>query len=77
MWVETEATEKRVGSRMPLDADPANPRKALKVDNGNLIFTGQRTGDGSWIVRYVPASAGQYRSHFASCPNASKHRRPR
>lgn len=79
VWVETEATPTKAGRKMPLDADPNNPTKALADDDGNIIFTGARTADGTWIVRYVaPGSADRlYRSHFASCPNATSHRKTR
>lgn len=72
VWVETEATAKKGGRRMPLDADPTDTRKALVVENGNIVYTGQTTGDHTPIVRYV--KNGRHRSHFATCPNASRHR---
>lgn len=75
---------------MPLDADPTNTNKALRViaseDNpgkgvdggplGNLLFTGQRTGDGTWIVRYVKTGKNLFRSHFATCTEAKSFRKP-
>lgn len=73
VWVETEARGDKPGRKMPLDADPENLSMALGLPNGNLIFTGAHTGEGTPIVRYV--SAGLHRSHFASCPNAKQHRR--
>lgn len=76
VWVVTEATAKKAAKKMPLDADPQNPVKALRVDDGNIIFTGARAGDGTWIVRYVPKKANQFRSHFATCPNRDAHRKP-
>lgn len=75
VWVETEAKGDKPGRKMPLDADPNNPDKALKVDNGNIINTGQRSGDGTWLVRYVGPGPNRYRSHFATCPKADKHRK--
>lgn len=75
VWVETEAKADKPGRRMPLDADPERPTKALKVDGGNIIFTGARSGSGAWLVRYVGVGPGRYRSHFATCPNAKGHRR--
>lgn len=86
VWAETVATEKRPGRKLPLDADPSDPTRALRVPDGLVIF--QRdgegrvlaTGDGTPLVRILPKSArparGGMRAHFASCPNASKHRRP-
>lgn len=65
MWVETEATETKAGRKMPLDAQPNGA--ALVVYDGNLDFTGQRTGDGTPIVQY--AQPGHHRSHFATCPD--------
>lgn len=72
MWVETEATASKPGRKMPLDADP-NTGRALKVDDGNITFTGGRSGDGTPIVRYQ--TPGHHRSHFATCANAASHRR--
>lgn len=75
VWVETEAKGDKPGRKMPLDADPENLSRAATFDNGNIIFTKATTGDGTPIVRYVPAGPGRARSHFASCPNAKSHRR--
>lgn len=84
VWVRTEATAPKGGKpgkssrAMPLDADPDNPSKALVVEDGNIIFTGQRDGSsGAWIVRYVSKGPKHYRSHFASCPNRDSHRKSR
>lgn len=75
IWVATEATEKRAAKRMPLDADPERPTKALVVEDGNIEFTRTKDGEGNWIVRYV--KGGRFRSHFASCPDAPNFRRSR
>lgn len=75
MWVETVATEKRAGRKMPLDADPANPARAAVVENGNLIITREFTADGTPIVRYV--QKGRHVAHFATCPQAAQHRKPK
>lgn len=77
VWVETEAKPDKPGRKMPLDADPDEPARALAFAEGNIIFTGAHTGDGTPIVRYIPAGAGRYRSHFASCPKAREHRKSR
>lgn len=59
------------GKRMPLDAEP-DPVK------GNIALVG-----GVWCVlsRAELADLGgdrpRYTSHFATCPDAAKHRRPR
>lgn len=71
LWAETEATPDRAGKRIPLDAQPNG--EALHVANGNLVFTGQRTGSGAPIVRYT--KGGGMRTHFVTCPNAKSHRR--
>lgn len=73
VWVETEATDTKPGRKMPLDANPSDPRRAARVENGNIIYTGAHTGDGTPIVRYV--TGGPHLSHFASCPNAQTHRK--
>lgn len=79
LWAVTEADpgKKRKSQKIPLDADPTCPGKALLVFEGNLEFTRERDGDGNWIVRYVKAGAGAHVSHFATCPNAREHRRPK
>lgn len=75
IWATTEAREGKPAKRNPVDADPARPGKALEVPDGNLIFTGGRDERRSWIVRYVGAGKGKFRSHFATCPNSSSHRK--
>lgn len=75
IWVVTEASEKKAARKMPLDADPENPVKALRVDDGNIIFTGKQNDDGVYIVRYVGKGVNRFRSHFATCPQAGEHRR--
>lgn len=60
---------------MPLDVDFENPARAGRYSDGNLVFTGQRTGDGTPIVRYVGPGPDRLRTHFTSCPNANVHRK--
>lgn len=72
LWVETEATEKKPGRRMPLDADDNG--RALKSDEGNIVLVGT-TGEGTPIARYVGKGPGKFVSHFATCPDAGKWRR--
>lgn len=53
------------GKRIPLDAEP--------TEDGNIVIL-----DGEACV--IPkgtylAGKPQYRSHFATCPNAARHRR--
>lgn len=75
MWVETVATENKPGRRMPLDADPDNPERALQCDDGNIVITRERTAEGTPLVRYVGKGPGRYRSHFATCPEAGTWRK--
>lgn len=51
------------GKRIPIDPEP--------VEGGNLELVGQS------IAKVVKAGTGTHVSHFATCPNASSHRRPR
>jgi hypothetical protein len=74
-WAETLATATKAGRRIPLDTDPDNPAVAGKFDNGNVVFIGTFTGDGTPIVKIVGGAAGRARPHWASCPNAPRHRR--
>ena len=54
-------TEK--GKAIPVDPEP--------VTDGNLIV------DEAGVARVVGAGKGTHRSHFASCPEASQHRKVR
>lgn len=73
VWAETVATESKPGRRIPLDANPAEPARAARVEGGNLLFTGGTSGDGTPMVRYV--TNGPHQTHFVSCPNARAHRK--
>lgn len=75
IWAETEATATRPSKRIPLDVDFDNSARAGRYSNGNLAFTGQRTGDGTPIVRYVGTGPDRLRTHFSTCVNAKEHRR--
>jgi hypothetical protein len=48
---------------------PINPGL---VDNGNVVIEGDPP-----IARVVAAGSGQFISHFATCPNADAHRKPK
>lgn len=71
-WAVTTA-----GRRMPLDLEP--------VPDGNVVIEGEK--DGVPVVRVLhrdeqPAlfeadQPERFTSHFASCPDADRHRRPR
>ena len=60
VWVVTDK-----GKRMPLDPEP--------TADGNVVRTGEQT------VRYLTAGEAwtglRFTSHFATCPDAAKHRR--
>lgn len=67
IWAETEK-----GSRMPVDAKP--------VPNGNiyLVHRGPRKAPLAVHAKFDRIDGQKipkYRAHFASCPNASRHRR--
>jgi aspartate 1-decarboxylase len=51
------------GSRMPLDIQTPPGKGNIVVDNG--------------IARAVKVGEGVRISHFATCPNAAKHRSPK
>jgi hypothetical protein len=63
LWVRTTS-----GALMPLDAEP--------VENGNiaLIDGVAHTRRGDLFEEMLP-DGPRYQSHFASCPNAAKHRK--
>jgi len=74
VWVETEATATKPGRKMPLDANPDDTSRAALFDNGNVVFVGRRSGDGTPIVKVVEPGPRRCRSHFALCVNAKSHR---
>lgn len=63
------------GNRMPVDAQPSS--------DGNILL--ERRPDGALIavvsepggLELPGLAAPRYKSHFATCPNASEHRRAR
>ena len=59
------------GRRIPLDPDP--------VPDGNIVLRGGVAHvDGPAAGGFFDDGAGErYVSHFATCPNARSHRRPR
>lgn len=69
VWAVTAST----GRAMPVDAAPA--------DDGNVKLTARDGQPPLAVVVGNPAKMfgvrWKYRSHFATCPNAAKHRRPR
>ena len=73
VWVQAIKKTGELGAKLPLDADPERPTKALRVEGGNVVPAGGSAPDGARLVRY--AKDGRYRSHFATCPNAGQHRR--
>jgi hypothetical protein len=63
IWAETAK-----GKRMPVDARPS--------EGGNILLE-QRPGLAPLVdVRSGVVEGGRF-SHFATCPQASKHRRPK
>ena len=66
-WVGTES-----GKMMPLDAEPYvgdDPRGLFVIRTGGGKVTAIATSPDAFPGEPV------YRSHFATCPNASEHRR--
>lgn len=61
LWVRTVN-----GHRMPLDPEP--------TDGGTMVPAAYR---GEWraLRKHEPHAGPKYRSHFASCEHAAKHRR--
>lgn len=60
VWVKT-----RSGKRMPLDARPT-PNGNLEIDLADCVY---------FVTPDLNAAGKRYTSHFATCPNASEHRR--
>lgn len=65
-WVRSATT----GTMMPLeaDSDPASPTAVVAIE-ANLL--------GETIGRIVGPTTGEWIPHFAVCPYADQHRRPR
>lgn len=60
------------GKRMPLDVLPDEP------GSGNVRPIGRFDDAGrTLLVEVVKAGEGNRVSHFATCPNAGQHRKPR
>jgi hypothetical protein len=66
-WVRTEANDRP----MPLDPEP--------TESGNVQLVGGRARvlEGFDLLHAGDAGEPLYRSHFATCPAASKHRKGR
>lgn len=68
-WTITE----KHGKRMPVDAEP------VKAARGFRLLDGRDVGDGETLVaRFITKpEIGErlFQSHFATCPNATQHRR--
>jgi hypothetical protein len=64
------------GRRVPLDADPTPSGNLYVVD---VPDTPVEDPFVAVVTKYrqPPAGAPLYQSHFASCPQAAQHRRPR
>lgn len=66
------ATSRVGGKRIPMDDKP--------TPNGNLYVWGC-TDQGRPVVDYIGkgdrVATVRYTSHFATCPNADRHRRPK
>lgn len=66
VWAKTSA-----GKLIPIDAAPA-------ADGNIRLWKGPSTGE--WLALYrpkPPQGEPLYKSHFATCPDAQKFRRPR
>jgi hypothetical protein len=66
LWVRSATT----GSLMPLDAEPAEDGNIWLVDGMAHVH------NGSLFEEMLPEGP-RYKSHFASCPNAAQHRKPK
>ncbi len=64
IWAHTAS-----GKAIPLDAEP--------VPFGNLVVVPGADGPRALSVNIPGALGPRYVSHFATCPNANQHRKPR
>lgn len=68
LWVVMASTNRR----MPLDAEPHTDGTIELQDD---VTAGVLKGD--VLAEARAAGVPLYRSHFASCPNAAQHRKPK
>lgn len=70
LWARTET-----GKRMPLDADPI--ADAIAETRGLFVLRDRHSAEGPLAIAAwgLEGTEPHYRSHFASCPDAAKHRR--
>lgn len=66
IWVRTTT-----GKSMPLDADPHEDGNVVLMPAGAMVLTKELAEQGKKI------GSTRYRSHFATCPNAARHRSPK
>lgn len=66
VWAKTPA-----GKSMPLDADPHPDGNVSLTPGGALVLPADLVESGKKI------GSKRYRSHFASCPGAAAHRKPK
>ncbi|HMI85960.1 MAG TPA: hypothetical protein VK550_17805 [Polyangiaceae bacterium] len=65
VWAKTPA-----GKAMPLDADP--------VTDGNIVLEEDNAGAIAHVRSAAFGGVGVFhKSHFATCPNAARHRKPK
>lgn len=64
IWKVTEG-----GKKTPIDAEPC--------EDGNLFFFGSGAHPVSMIKPGLKFDGPRYKSHFATCPNAKQHRKPK
>lgn len=60
------------GKAMPVDVEPVEDGNVVLEDDGDLVATVVPPGQG-----LLGDERPRYVSHFATCPNADEHRRPR
>lgn len=68
-WVTMEGS----GKAMPLDLEPDVDKGTIYVSNGTRLIGRVMTGEDLELAR--KGDAPLFVSHFATCPNAKKHRR--
>lgn len=66
VWLKHETT----GKNHPVDADPSSMGN-LVIDVENGTYRQAKEGE------QFPAGVWQYMSHFATCPDAAKFRKPK
>ena len=64
------ATSAATGKTMPIDAEPSSDGNVIVRDGQAVVLNREQ-------LAVLPKDAPRFKSHFATCPLAARHRRPK